>query len=94
MWRLVLMLLLLGATPGVAEDCVKPAPPACASARVPFDGQTDFDVCRKEMLAFRDEMDRRASCLGQTSAEAEKAARDEYEDVRVRFNKRARGEID
>ena len=47
-----------------------------------------------EMLKFRDTMDEYASCLGQTSAEQEKAAREEYEGVRVQFNKRARGEFD
>ena len=46
------------------------------------------------MLRFRDEMEAYASCLAQTSTEDEKAARDEYESVRVRFNRRARGELD
>jgi len=45
------------------------------------------------MLTFRDRMDRYASCLGETSSDEEKAARAEYEDVRVRFNRRARGEF-
>jgi hypothetical protein len=45
------------------------------------------------MLAFRDGMDRYASCLGETSSDGEKAARAEYEDIRIRFNRRARGEF-
>lgn len=94
MWRLMLMVSLFAVTPGVAQECVKPEPPACVRARTPFDGQADFDACRKEMLAFRDAMDQRASCLAPKSAADEKAARDEYEEVRVRFNKRARGAFD
>lgn len=46
------------------------------------------------MLKFRDIMDEYATCLGATSAEQEKAAREEYEGVRTQFNKRARGEFD
>jgi hypothetical protein len=94
MWRLVLMFSLLAAMPGAAQECPRPAAPACVGARVPFIGESDFDACRKEMIAFRDAMDQRASCLAPKSAADEKAARDEYEEVRVRFNKRARGEID
>jgi len=46
------------------------------------------------MLRFRDEMDGYASCLGEASADQEKAARDDYENVRIRFNERARAEFD
>ena len=74
--------------------CVKPDPPSCALERVPFASGMAFDNCRKEMLRFRDEMDGYASCLGETSADQEKAARNDYEDVRIRFNQRARGEFD
>jgi len=45
------------------------------------------------MLSFRDGMDRYASCVGETSSDDEKAARAEYEGIRVRFNRRARGEF-
>jgi hypothetical protein len=44
------------------------------------------------MLRFRDDMDVYAECLGETSADDEKQAREAYEDVRIRFNRRARGE--
>ena len=74
--------------------CLKPDAPGCAFARVPFASETAFDDCRKEMLRFRDAMDDYASCLGETSRDQEKAARDDYEEVRVRFNQRARGEFD
>jgi hypothetical protein len=73
--------------------CDKPAVLACAIATVPFAKDQDADDCRKEMLRFRDAMDVYASCLGSTSPADEKAARDEYEDIRMRFNKRARGEF-
>ena len=74
--------------------CLKPEAPSCAFERTPFASETKFDDCRMEMLKFRDAMDGYASCLGADSAEQEKAARDEYEDVRIRFNQRARGEFD
>jgi hypothetical protein len=73
--------------------CDKPAVPACAIATMPFAKDKDADDCRKDMLRFRDAMDGHASCLGSISPADEKAARDEYEDVRARFNKRARGEF-
>ena len=94
MWRLALMVTLLAATPGAAQECAKPAPPACASARMPFASDAAYDACRKEMLVFRDAIDKHAACLAPKSAADEKAARDEYEEVRLRFNKRARGEVD
>jgi hypothetical protein len=74
--------------------CSKPEPPSCAFERIPFASETTFDECRIAMLKFRDAMDEYASCLGKVSADQEKAARDEYENVRVRFNQRARGEFD
>ena len=72
--------------------CLKPDAPACAVQTVPFAKDSDADDCRKDMLRYRDAMDVYASCLGQTSADDEKAARDAYEDIRMRFNRRARGE--
>jgi hypothetical protein len=72
--------------------CDSPVAPLCATQTVPFASFEAADGCRKEMLAFRDAMDAYAACLGQTSADDEKRARDAYEDVRVRFNRRARGE--
>jgi hypothetical protein len=74
--------------------CSKPEAPSCAFERIPFASETAFDNCRNDMLKFRDAMDDYASCLGKVSAEQEKAARGEYESVRIRFNQRARGEFD
>jgi hypothetical protein len=74
--------------------CSKPEAPGCVFERVPFASETTFDDCRKMMIEFRDAMDRYASCLGETSADQEKAAHAEYEKVRIRFNQRARGEFD
>jgi hypothetical protein len=86
-------LAVLAITPSQGA-CEKPVPPTCALERIPFPTDTAADDCRKDMLKFRDAMDGYASCLGQTSADQEKAARDDYEEVRIRFNKRARGEFD
>jgi hypothetical protein len=84
---------LVDVTDGFAA-CSKPETPACAIARVPFETDLAADDCRKDMLLFRDQMDAYASCLAPTSAEDERIARDDYENVRTRFNKRARGEFD
>ncbi len=72
--------------------CNPPIVPDCALQTVPFASAKAADDCRKEILAFRDATDPYAACLGQTSADEEKQARDAYEDVRARFNRRARGE--
>lgn len=74
--------------------CPKPDAPTCAFERIPFASEAAFDACRMEMLTFREAMDNYATCVGEVSAEQKKAARDEYEDVRIRFNQRARGEFD
>ncbi len=72
--------------------CTKPDTPACATPAGPFATDKAADDCRKDMLRFRDGMEVYALCLGETSASDEKAARAAYEDIRVRFNRRARGE--
>jgi hypothetical protein len=92
MRRFALVLFSLVLTSPAHAACDKPAAPACAAQTVPFTGVKDFDACREQMLAFRDAMDAYASCVGQTSADAAKQARDAYEDVRAQFNRRARGE--
>lgn len=84
---------VLAAAPSHAA-CSKPDAPACALERIPFASDLAADDCRKDMLKFRDAMGAYASCLGETSADQEKAARNDYDDVRIRFNKRARGEFD
>jgi hypothetical protein len=91
---LVGVVALCPAAAAIAQSaCVKPETPACAVARVPFPNDDAADDCRKDMLRFRDAMDVYATCLGQSSQNQETAARNEYEDVRVRFNRRARGEF-
>jgi hypothetical protein len=74
--------------------CSKPDAPSCALERIPFATDMAANDCRKDIIRFRDAMDRYASCLGEVSADQEKAARDDYEEVRIRFNKRARGEFE
>jgi len=86
-------LVVLAVTPSQGA-CEKPNAPSCALERIPFASDMAADDCRKDMLKFRDAMDVYASCLGETSADQEKVARDDYEEVRIRFNKRARGEFD
>jgi hypothetical protein len=74
--------------------CLKPDAPNCALERVPFASDKAADDCRKDMVKFRGAMDSYATCLAGISTDQEKAARDDYEDVRVQFNRRARGEFD
>lgn len=81
------------ATGSTQAACSKPEAPTCATRMVPFATDKDADDCRLDMLRYRDGMDRYASCLGETSADQEKAVRGEYEDIRIRFNRRARGEF-
>ena len=88
-----ILALIMGLPPDLQASCIKPAVPACAIARIPFPSDVAADDCRKDMLQFRDAMDVYAPCRGQVSKGDEAAARDEYEDVRVRFNQRARGEL-
>src|SRR5438046_679316 len=98
MWSIVLIpltLLVVAASGASAQvPCSKPVAPACALQRVPFATDAAADDCRKEMLTFRDAMGSYAACRGQTSKDDEEAANEEYEEVRARFNKRARGEFD
>ena len=86
-------LAVLAVTPSQGA-CAKPDAPACALERIPFASDKAADDCRKDIVKFRDAMDGYASCLGETSPDEEKSARNDYEDVRIRFNKRARGEFD
>jgi hypothetical protein len=74
-------------------DCTKPDTPACAVQSGGFATEADYDRCRKQMLAFKSEMEGHSSCAreagrpqeGQTSAE-------ELEATLAKFNRRARGE--
>jgi hypothetical protein len=84
--------VVLAADP-LRAACNKPDAPTCATRTIPFATDKDADDCRLDMLSYRDRMDRYAACLGETSSEDEKTARAEYEDIRVRFNRRARGEF-
>jgi hypothetical protein len=86
-------LAVLAVTPSQGA-CLKPDAPSCALERVPFASDKAADDCRKDMVKFRDAMDGYATCLAGVSTDQEKAARDDYDEVRARFNQRARGEFD
>jgi hypothetical protein len=92
-YGVAILALVMGLPPQAQASCIKPDVPACAIARIPFPSDVAADDCRKDMLRFRDAMDTYASCRGQVSKGDEAAARDAYEDVRVRFNQRARGDL-
>ncbi len=95
MWPGLLAPVLASALIGISyAACDKPAVPACAIAKVPFPTDLAADDCRKDMLRFRDGMTAFAACIGESSAEEKKAADEEFEKIRVLFNKRARGEFD
>jgi len=96
MTRLMLFLpfAMVALTGSLQAACDKPAVPACAIAKVPFPTDVAADDCRQDMLRFRDRMSDFADCVGKDSAAEKQAADDEFERIRVLFNKRARGELD
>jgi hypothetical protein len=94
MMRCLTVALAVMVQAGLAQaDCARPETPNCAIQTVPFPADKDADDCRKDMLRYRDASEVYAKCLGQTSADEESKAREAYEDIRARFNKRARGEF-
>jgi hypothetical protein len=84
---------VLSATP-VQAACSRPSAPVCATQTGAFAGLQDFDECRMRMLAYRDATDAYAACVKEEAlpSQEEQSARDEFEDIRTRFNRRARGE--
>lgn len=81
---------ILLAAPAYAA-CTKPDVPACATQRGAFAGESDFDQCRNQMLAYKGGMEILAACLKEEKKD-DKPANDELEDVLAKFNRRARGE--
>ena len=79
---------------GARAACDRPVVTTCAIEKAPFPSDSAADDCRKDMLRFRDAMTAFAGCVGETSANEKKAAEEDYEKIRVIFNKRARGEFD
>lgn len=85
------VLAILVATP-LHASCAKPEPPSCAQQAEPFADVEEFDRCRMQMLAYRDGIDVFATCLQSEGQSAnEQSARDEFQDILSRFNRRARG---
>jgi hypothetical protein len=73
--------------------CTKPKAPACATQTGVFEGVSDFDRCREQMLSYRDGMEAFAACLQQEGQSAqEQSAREEFQNTLAQFNRRARGE--
>lgn len=72
--------------------CTKPAAPACAVQDGGFSGLNEFDQCRIQMLAYRDGVDAYVTCSQQDAQKSqdEQLVRNEYEDIRQQFNRRAR----
>jgi hypothetical protein len=73
--------------------CTKPAMPACAVQKGAFPGEADFDACRKQMLTYKDAMEKQASCARQGGLpQEEKSSEEELQATLAAFNRRARGE--
>ena len=73
--------------------CTKPETPSCAIANGPFPRGADYDECRRQMIAYKAEMERLAACLKDDGqSEAERQSVDELESALSQFNRRARGE--
>ena len=95
MRRVVMTFALFAFPPATSAyaSCEQPAAPACATQTIPFASLKAADDCRKEMLKYRDAMNGYAECRRESSPADEKQARDDYDDIRIRFNRRARGEF-
>jgi hypothetical protein len=74
-------------------DCLKPDVPACAVQTGPFDRPLDFDLCRKEMIAYKAAMLKYSSCAAEAGQPQEQqSAQAELESSLSQFNRRARGD--
>jgi hypothetical protein len=73
--------------------CSKPDIPACAVEKGAFPSEANFDQCRMQMLAYKDAMEKHASCTKETGLPQEgQASEQELQATLARFNQRARGE--
>jgi hypothetical protein len=74
-------------------DCTKPDIPACAVQSGGFATEADYDRCRKQMLAFKSDMESHSLCAAAAGRPQEgQASAEELEATLARFNRRARGE--
>jgi hypothetical protein len=73
--------------------CIKPTSPTCAIQTGTFAGETDYDGCRKQMLAYKREMEAYSSCANDAGqAKERQIAEEELKATLAQFNRRARGE--
>ena len=73
--------------------CSKPDIPACAVQSGGFATEADYDRCRKQMLAFKSDMESHSLCAAAAGRPQEgQASAEELEATLARFNRRARGE--
>ena len=84
------VILIAGPSHGA---CTKPETPACALERGPFPREEDFDQCRMQMIGYKGNMERYASCLDESEWPTDGLlARTELETTLGQYNRRARGE--
>lgn len=73
--------------------CTKPAIPACAVEKGAFASEANFDQCRIQMLAYKDEMEKHASCAKEAGSPQDgQSSEEELQATLATFNRRARGE--
>jgi hypothetical protein len=77
----------------VYAACGKPDIPVCAVQKGAFPGEADFDQCRKQMLVYKDAMEKHASCTKEAGSPQEgQSSEEELQATLAAFNRRARGE--
>jgi hypothetical protein len=73
--------------------CSKPDTPACAVEKGAFSSAAVFDQCRIQMLAYKDAMEKHASCNREAGSPQEgQSSEQELQATLAQFNRRARGE--
>lgn len=73
--------------------CSKPDIPACAVEKGAFAGETHYDQCRMQMIAYKAAIENHASCTKEAGSPQEgQSSEQELQATLAQFNRRARGE--
>jgi len=72
--------------------CSEPSAPSCASSFGSFDDEWEFDRCKRDMEAYRSEVEDFIQCNNEEARRAQQASEEaasEYSDAVDSFNRRA-----
>ena len=79
--RVAIVLFLLAITGPASAFCIIPDQPTCAAKRGKFDDEWDFQRCRRQVVAMKEQSEEAIQCL-----------RREFEEVVDGFNRRAKSD--